>query len=70
MDMAFHSSIMEWSVIVIIFAFHRTVRNYDCCVECKDNDDNTPLHYAAMEGHVHVVQALLSDLAADVEARI
>ena len=36
----------------------KLVRKYKCLVECKDNDDNTPLHYAAKRGHVHVVIAI------------
>jgi len=37
-------------------------------LEAKDIDGNTPLHWAARQGHVEIVR-LLCDQRADVEAR-
>ena len=37
-------------------------------VEAKDEDGETPLHWAAAEGHVYVIRALVA-AGADVEAK-
>ena len=36
------------------------IRETNCNLSCKDDDGNTPLHYASLYGHAHIVQYLLS----------
>ena len=44
------------------------VLKHNYSVGCVDNDGDTPLHTAARNGYLNVVQVLLSELGADVQA--
>ena len=45
------------------------VVEYGADANAKNNDGETPLHYAASEGHIEVVKALVVEYGADANAK-
>ena len=61
-----HSAALAGKEQVVI----QLVKQYNCSVECsREEDYDAPLHIAAGAGHTNVVQVLLSDLRANLQAR-
>lgn len=66
MDKSYELSLMFLSIFRIVEIF--LAQEAHNIVNDEDDSSNTPLHLAALEGHVKVVQILLSSGAA-VDAR-